>query len=70
MKKLSKLIRCYVFGMHNWTTDLEQRGGKPMEGLDTVEKVKAAFKNDCRMYCKYCNHESELNKRHEGILDW
>ncbi len=60
-------IRCHIFGLHDWTTDLKERGGKPMEGLDTPEKVKAALINDCKMYCKDCGHQSELNKRLENL---
>jgi hypothetical protein len=60
--KIAKWIRCHVFGLHDWTTDLEKRGGKQMEGLDTDEKIKAAFINDCRMYCDFCGNESEVSK--------
>jgi hypothetical protein len=60
--KILTWIKCHIFNHHDWTTDLEQRSGKPMEGLDTPEKIKAAFINDCRMYCKDCEHESEISK--------
>ena len=66
--KILTWIRCHIFNFHDWTTDLEQRGGKPMEGLDTPEKIKAAFINDCRMYCKDCKHPSEMNKQLENLL--
>ena len=69
MKILKLLFGCYILGLHDWTTDLEKRGGKPMEGLDTPEKIKAAFINDCKMYCNNCGHQSELNKRLGNIFD-
>lgn len=65
--KFFNFIRCYIFGIHEWTTDFKKRGGKPMEGLDTPEKVKAAMINDAKIYCDYCGHPSELNKRLEDL---
>lgn len=67
MKILRWIFCCKLLGLHDWTTDLEKRGGKPIEGLDTPEKIKAAFINDCKMYCDCCGHQSELNKRLEGL---
>ncbi len=61
------LFCCKLLGLHKWTTDLEKRGGKPIEGLDNPEKIKAAFINDCKMYCDCCGHQSELNKRLENL---
>jgi hypothetical protein len=34
-----------------------------MDGLDTPEKIKAAFINDCRMYCKDCKYPSEISEQ-------
>lgn len=63
LKKISKWIRCNIINHHDWTTDFEQRGNKPKEGLKTSEEIIQAFKDDCRMYCRDCEHESELNER-------
>lgn len=64
--KILTWIRCHIFRYHDWTTNLEQRGCKPIDGLITTEDVKAAIINDCKMYCKDCKHESELNKTLEN----
>ena len=64
--KILTWIRCKVFRFHNWTTDFEERGCVPLKGLDNFEEVKASVISDCRMYCKDCKHESELNKQLEN----
>jgi len=61
--KISSWIRCNIFKHHNWTSAIQERGGKPQEGLDTAEKLIAAVRKDARLYCKDCKRESELNKR-------
>lgn len=65
----SKLWMCYILGLHDWTTDLEQRG-TPLDltGM-TNAQILQQWKNDTRMYCQHCLTESVVSKRHSDAFD-
>ena len=67
-----RMIGCYVFGMHEWTSTVQQDkfdGPVLLEELRDVslkraqeQYVVAMFNHHCRMWCRHCGHFSELNE--------
>ena len=68
---IPQLIGCYVFGMHEWTSTVQQDklDGPVLLGdlhdlsLQGAQEayVVALFNHHSRMWCKHCGHFSELN---------
>lgn len=58
-KEIDIFMTCKLWGLHDWTCAAEQ--GIP----PTTEQLKSldGFYDFAKMYCKRCNHISELSNR-------
>ena len=67
-KKLSILIQCKLFGLHNWTS----KGLKKEKLILTTDmngdEITKVMEDYSRMYCDRCELDSKLNHRIKDIF--
>lgn len=55
-------INCKILNNHKWTSAAQEgKRPEPIPKYASYSEIEANFKSYCKMYCKHCDHESDLN---------
>ena len=69
---ISKLWQCHIWGLHDWTSPIQERENKPDKEKIERDGVIKSFLDDSMMYwmyCRRCGHVSEVAREFRKKMD-